>query len=103
MVSRLKNHTSKFMKEFKNAIKLIFREGNTQITKDDENQVIDEYSHMEDDGTINLKLDNPIHSKILDVFLSTEQVLLNGNEYKVLNRTFGELELALYFQVEKIK
>ena len=47
---------------------MVLREVDKQITKETNNQIIDNYSHLEEDGAINLKLDNLIHTKILDIF-----------------------------------
>ena len=57
---------------------------------------------MNDDGTIDLSMDNPTESKIIDIFLGQDNLMLNGKSYLVIKRVFSELEPAIYIQVKEI-
>lgn len=88
------------MRKFDGNLRLIFSEGNIKITKDENNQFMEKYSHMNDDGTIDLDLDNTIHLKILDIYMTSDQIVLNGIDYRIISRNFSEVEPALYLQLE---
>lgn len=89
------------MRKFEGKVRLIFREGEKQIQKED-SEYYSKYSHLNDDGTIDLSLDSPIESKILDMFLSQTHLILNGKDYVVEKKFFSELEPAIYIQVQEI-
>lgn len=90
------------MRKFTGKIKVIFREGENQITKESTNELIDKYTHMDEDGTIDLSMDDPTESKIMDIFLSQNNLVLNGKDYLVIKRIFSELEPAVYIQVKEV-